>query len=97
MFGKKFFLGINYWESKNATRMWKNFDAETIETDFKLLKAAGVDFLRIFPLWSDFQPIQKQYSEANLTYEIQMDGEPLPNTEIGRAGVDEKMLKNFAE
>ena len=95
MFGKKFFLGINYWESKNATRMWRNFDAEIVEKDFKLLKESGIDFLRVFPLWSDFQPIQKQYSEANLTYEIQIDGEPLPNTEIGRSGVSEEMLKHF--
>ncbi len=95
MFGKNFFLGINYFDSKNATKMWKNFNAEIIQKDFELLKKSGVDFLRVFPLWSDFQPIQKQYSEANLSYEIQIDGEPLPDTEAGRAGVSEEMIRRF--
>ncbi|MBQ7642666.1 MAG: cellulase family glycosylhydrolase, partial [Clostridia bacterium] len=88
-------MGINYWESENATKMWKKFNAERVEEDFRLLKGAGVDYLRVFPLWSDFQPIQKQYAGCNSFYEMQIDGEATENTEAGRAGVSEKMIGHF--
>ena len=36
----KFFTGINYWDSESAINMWENFNPESIENDFKLLKNA---------------------------------------------------------
>ena len=93
-FDRPFFTGINYWDSVNATKMWQNFDENIIEADMKAMKAAGIDSLRIFPLWSDFQPLMGG-NTSNGVYEMQFDGEELPDTEAGRAGVSEKMCCRF--
>ena len=39
MFGKKFAFGVNYWASENATRMWRDFNAEAVENIYCLLVA----------------------------------------------------------
>lgn len=94
IFENKFFTGINYWDSAHATRMWQEFDEAVIDADMKALRSAGVDSLRIFPLWSDFQPLTGG-NAANGVYEYMLDGEPLPDTEAGRAGVSEEMCRRF--
>lgn len=38
----KFFTGINYWGAESAINMWENFNPESIENDFKLLKNAVI-------------------------------------------------------
>ena len=52
----EFSVGVNYWASHAGTKMWSNFSAEEVDADFAALKSAGVNTVRIFPLWSDFQP-----------------------------------------
>lgn len=89
-----FFIGINYWDSVHATEMWKNFDEKVIEEDFKVLKAAGVTVLRVFPRWSDFQPLTGAYTPVHI-YEMQIEGKTLPDTEAGKAGVSEEMCRRF--
>ena len=96
-------IGLNYWASENATRMWKHWNAECMEKDLKVLEEYGIGLLRVFPLWSDFQPIRLlQYGSSRQTVidrEVCLGEEelPLPDTEIGRAGLDETMLKRFRE
>ena len=58
MFRKKFVLGVNYLCSKNSTRMWQDFDAASVEKDLIALRNSGVKWVRLFPLWDDFQPPQ---------------------------------------
>ena len=94
LFGLPFFTGINYWDSKNATKMWQEFDDEVVEKDMQAMCAAGIDTLRVFPLWSDFQPLTGGYSATGV-YEFQMDGKTLPATEAGKAGVSEEMCLRF--
>ena len=93
-FDRPFFTGINYWDSVNATKMWQEFDEDIIEADMKAMKAAGIDSLRIFPLWSDFQPLTGGNTSTGV-YEMQQNGEALPDTEAGRAGVSEEMCCRF--
>lgn len=94
LFGNKFFTGINYWDSAHATRMWQEFDEAVIDADMQALCRAGVDSLRVFPLWSDFQPLTGG-DAADRVYEFMLGGEPLPDTEAGRAGVSEEMCQRF--
>ena len=54
-------LGCNYWDSEHGTDMWRYFDADVIEKDVKALSENGVKYMRVFPNWRDFQPIQKLY------------------------------------
>ncbi|MBO5722956.1 MAG: beta-mannanase, partial [Lentisphaeria bacterium] len=37
--------------------MWKEWDPAVVEEDFKVLAAHGMTAIRVFPLWSDFQPV----------------------------------------
>ena len=60
-----FAIGVNYWDSRSGTDMWKNWDFETVDADFAALAAVGVKNIRVFPNWRDFQPIRKQYAWAN--------------------------------
>ena len=50
-------LGVNYWASHAATRMWSQWDAAVVEQDFVALEKIGCRLLRVFPLWPDFQPL----------------------------------------
>lgn len=52
-----FILGCNYWSSNAGTEMWNDWDESVIESDLKKLKEYGIDYLRVFPNWRDFQPI----------------------------------------
>ena len=63
-------LGVNYWESRSATQMWRKWSPETVEKDMKVLAEHGMNLLRVFPIWNDFQPI----------YEIHKAGLPIFHT-----------------
>ena len=54
----KLHVGLNYWASESATRMWRNYDPQVIEKDLALCEKYGVSMLRVFALWPDFQPIR---------------------------------------
>ena len=62
---KEFLLGCNYWASNAGCFTWRNFDADVIKKDIEFLASYGVNCIRIFPTWEDFQPISKN---------------PIPNT-----------------
>ena len=86
------FTGVNYWASHAGTYMWRRWDAETVEKDFAALSAQGVDTLRVFPLWPDFQPLTRMIGNiAPLTEGVLQNDMPLANP----AGVDEEMMKRF--
>ena len=52
-----FLVGCNYWSSEAGIRMWHDWSVEAVEKDFAVLKESGVNTVRLFPLWSDFQPV----------------------------------------
>jgi endo-1,4-beta-mannosidase len=52
----RFSLGINYWPRRSAMAMWRRFDPGEIREDFARIAALGLDAVRFFLLWSDFQP-----------------------------------------
>lgn len=92
-----FFLGVNYWASHAGTNMWHEWDEGAIEDDFRRLKEMNIRFLRVFPLWSDFQPLKQLYAYAGAKKEVRYENEaPLPFTEDGKAGVDPVMIHRFA-
>ena len=47
---------INYWPARTAMRWWHEFDRPEVERDFAAIAAAGCDSVRVFLLWTDFQP-----------------------------------------
>ncbi|MBR4611904.1 MAG: hypothetical protein IKO40_04220 [Kiritimatiellae bacterium] len=56
-----FAVGCNYWGSKSGVRMWREdeWDATSIAADLDALAAQGVEMLRVFPTWCDFQPLAR--------------------------------------
>lgn len=89
---KSFAIGCNYWASNAGMYMWRNFDAEVVEKDFALLSANGVDTVRIFPLWPDFQPVDNQQTYTFVPFKFRNGDEPLKTP----AGLDPKQIENFA-
>lgn len=51
-----FRLGVNYWPAQSAMGFWRNFDEVALVRDFGQVKGAGLDSVRLFLSWEDFQP-----------------------------------------
>ena len=61
-----FALGVNYWPRRKAMYWWSNFDAGEVREEFAILKEIGLNVVRIFLLWDDFQPDPASVSQAAL-------------------------------
>ncbi len=90
-----FYVGVNYWASHAGIYMWQNWDEEVVRKDMKLLSDSGIKVFRIFPLWSDFQPIKIHYDYNMLIKDIRLDEKPLDDSPEGVAGVDPVMIERF--
>jgi len=51
-----FILGANYWPAEKGLYWWREFDLSAGKRDFSLAAEYGLELMRIFPLWEDFQP-----------------------------------------
>lgn len=91
----EFFIGCNYWASHAGIDMWKNWDEDVVRRDLKLLSENGIKALRIFPLWSDFQPIRLHLDYNVLPKEMRLGEKPFEHTPEGVAGVDPVMIERF--
>lgn len=52
----RFHVGVNYWPARTAMRWWTMFDSAEVQTDLDRVAAAGLDSIRIFLTWEEFQP-----------------------------------------
>ena len=62
----EFTLGVNYWPRREAMYWWSNFDASEVREEFAILKEIGLNVVRIFLLWDDFQPDPNSVSQDAL-------------------------------
>ena len=92
----RFFLGCNWWASHAGTNMWQEWNEAVVEDDFRRLADAKITVVRVFPLWSDFQPLRMHFGGGQTPREIRLGEIPLPETEAGRAGIDEIMVERFS-
>ena len=51
-----FTLGVNYWPRKKAMYWWNDFDLGEVRDEFAIIKEIGMNVVRLFLLWDDFQP-----------------------------------------
>ncbi|MDB5069316.1 MAG: putative Beta-galactosidase [Candidatus Eremiobacteraeota bacterium] len=52
----RFSVGVNYWPRRSAMAMWRRFDAGELREDFQRIAGLGLDAVRFFLRWDDFQP-----------------------------------------
>ena len=88
-----FSVGVNYWASNAGTYMWRSFDIEVVRRDFELLSKNGVNTVRIFPLWSDFQPVTDALVGSHHSHHLRVNDQPLKT----EAGLDPVMLDRFGQ
>ncbi len=60
----EYMVGCNYWGSKHGIDMWKYWDEDSVRRDLKELSKYGVKYLRVFPNWRDFQPVQTLFGQG---------------------------------
>lgn len=87
-----YMLGVNFWGSKAGTEMWADWDEKSIDDDLKLLSNYGVEYLRVFPNWRDFQPVHSIRTQQGKHREYRLHGKYLPLNEFM---LDETMLSRF--
>ncbi len=54
--GERFRIGVNYWPARTAMGWWADFDHDEVVADVARIAAAGLDSIRLFLTWEDFQP-----------------------------------------
>ena len=87
-------IGCNYWACNAGIRMWRDWDIDVIRRDLTILSEHGVNTIRVFPTWDDFQPV-KEYFGANGNFaEYRMKDGTLPKNE---SFLDESMIDRFSE
>jgi len=90
-----FHVGCNYWASHAGMLMWRDWRPEIIEKDFTQLAECGIQVMRVFPLWSDFQPLTRTEGCSGQFLDLRFGETPLPSTPPGKAGISEIMLERF--
>jgi endo-1,4-beta-mannosidase len=61
-----FQLGVNYWPRRKAMYWWKSFDRGEVDEEFAQIAEWGLDHVRFFLLWEDFQPDPQTVSVRQL-------------------------------
>lgn len=61
-----FRLGVNYWPARSAMRFWRNWNEHELRCDFSRMRSAGLDCVRLFLTWEDFQPSSTTVSKASV-------------------------------
>ena len=89
---KTFMLGVNYWASHAGVNMWNDWQEDTVERDLALLAANGVNTMRVFPNWKDFQPVEPLFTNNHVLREYRMTGDRLPENPWY---LEEVMLQRF--
>ncbi|MEN6356269.1 MAG: beta-galactosidase trimerization domain-containing protein [Armatimonadota bacterium] len=92
-----FVVGCNYWASHAGTHMWRDWQPDVVEWDLARLAEAGLQVLRVFPLWPDFQPITQLYGGGGYRKEIRHGELPLTDDPCGQAGMSAEAMAHFAD
>ncbi|MEI6502946.1 MAG: cellulase family glycosylhydrolase, partial [Armatimonadota bacterium] len=92
-----FVVGANYWASHAGTAMWRDWRPDIVDDDFRRLSEAGLQMLRVFPLWPDFQPIHLLTGGGGHPVEVRFGEQPLPDDELGQAGLSAEMMNRFGQ
>lgn len=93
----RYVLGCNYWASHAGTNMWTDWRPDVVDADLKQISEAGMQVIRVFPIWPDFQPIYQFYGTDGSLKEVRFKDGPLPDTGLGKDGVSVEALEHFRQ
>ncbi|MFE9675354.1 beta-galactosidase [Streptomyces sp. NPDC006259] len=51
-----FCVGVNYHPSRTGCDYWREWDAEQLDADFAAMAESGLNTVRFFVFWADFEP-----------------------------------------
>lgn len=71
---RPFLQGVNYWPRRKAMRWWSDFDIEEVDGEFALIASLGLQLVRIFLLWDDWQPRADEVDEECLENLVRVCG-----------------------
>jgi endo-1,4-beta-mannosidase len=63
---ERFTLGVNYWPARTAMGWWSDFDVAEVAADFARIAASGLDSVRVFLTWAEFQPAPEEVDRRML-------------------------------
>lgn len=66
MNSQPFTLGVNYWPRRKAMYWWSDFDAGEVREEFSLIQELGLNMVRIFLLWDDWQATPEVVNQTAL-------------------------------
>ena len=61
-----FTLGVNYWPRRKAMYWWSDFDDAEVQDEFAIIADIGMNVVRFFLLWDDWQPTPDTVSQTCL-------------------------------
>jgi endo-1,4-beta-mannosidase len=61
-----FVLGVNYWPRTKAMYWWAGFDPAEVADEFDVISDLGMNVVRIFLLWDDWQPDPRTVSPERM-------------------------------
>ena len=61
-----FVLGVNYWPRRKAMYWWSDFDLDEVRQEFDVIAGLGLNVVRLFLLWDDWQPTPDTVSDVCL-------------------------------
>lgn len=67
-FSSNFLLGVNYWPAEAGVHFWKEFDPAAVARDFTLIRSWGLNCVRLFLVWEDFQPGPERVNDEALEH-----------------------------
>lgn len=91
----EFFIGANYWASNAGIQMWNRWDEEAVIRDLDHLASGNIKVLRMFPLWSDFQPIEAYRNGGGNIRVISRDAVAAIDSPEALAGIDPVMVERM--
>lgn len=88
----KYMIGCNFWGSKYGIDMWKYWDEASIREDLKHLASCGVKYMRVFPNWRDFQPVEVLHTAKGAPREYRFPNDKVIDNEFF---IDMEMISRF--
>jgi len=92
----RFMLGVNYWPRHHAVKMWQEWAPDEIDAEFKQMRDIGLDTVRIFLTWDDFQPLLEKGTGGGTREIVMRHDESVTPVECPEM-IDQRMVARFDE